>query len=463
MPKILPNKQSVAVLKHAPDVLRSIGYDSTRGYDPTGKTRSALKADQRELIRAAQIGLAAMERCKDDNEERSLEEAHEGLMALYDVIEDDVDERRSAPAETSAETRARRRPMSDTAEFRCDDLGSMAEISDKEPSETFALRSSQTYSDFIEKRSPNGEFRTLSTGAYLRAMVVGPKSDIEKRALSEGTDSAGGFTVPDVLSARLIDRLRAASVLFRAGAQTVPLLTDTSYIAKLVNEPVPAWRAENASIVESDPTFGRVTFQARSLAVIVRLSRELLEDSLNIETALPNVLAIALAQEVDRAGLLGTGTAPEPRGVSNFAGLTTSGFAGGDLENYLPLIRARTALRTANSDVTAYIMSPRDEGRLAGLLDGNGQPVNVPPAIAKVPMLTTSKIPVDLGTADDESVILAGDWARLMIGIRSTIRIEILRERYADVHQYAFVAHLRADFAAEHEAAFTKLSGVTIP
>lgn len=464
MPKILPNKQSVAVLKHAPDVLRSIGYDSNRGYDPTGKTRSALKADQRELVRAAQIGLAAMERCKDDNEARSLEEAHDGLMALYDVIEDDVDERRSAPAETSAETRARMRPLRDSDQsYSCGDAGSMAEISDNEPSETFALRSGQSYSEFIEQRSPKSEFRTLSTGAYLRAMVVGPKSDIEKRALSEGTDSAGGFTVPDVLSARLIDRLRAASVVFRAGAQTVPLLSDTSYIAKLVSDPVPAWRNENAAIAESDPTFARVTFQARSLAVIVRISRELLEDSLNIETALPNVLATALAQELDRAALLGTGTAPEPRGVSNFAGLTTSGFAGGDLENYLPLIRARTALRTANSDVTAYIMSPRDEGRLAGFIDANGQPLNVPPAIAKVPMLTTSKIPVDLGTADDESVILAGDWARLMIGIRSTIRIEILRERYADVHQYAFVAHLRADVAAEHEAAFTKLPGITIP
>jgi HK97 family phage major capsid protein len=149
--------------------------------------------------------------------------------------------------------------------------------------------------------------------------------------------------------------------------------------------------------------------------------------------------------------------------VANFTGLTANAYAGGDLTGYGPLIRARTALRNVNSDVTAYVLSPRDEGQLAGLVATDGQPINVPPAIAQVPMLTTNKIPTNLGVGTDESIILAGDWSRLMIGVRTAISITVLKERFADNMQYGFLAALRADVAAEQEAAFTKLTEVTLP
>jgi HK97 family phage major capsid protein len=195
----------------------------------------------------------------------------------------------------------------------------------------------------------------------------------------------------------------------------------------------------------------------------VKASRELLEDSLNMETVLPNLLTTALAQEMDRVALLGSGSAPEPRGVANFTGLTSNAFSGGALSSYAPLIQARTALREVDSDVTAYIMTPRDDGTLAGLVDGQSQPLLVPPAIRDIPLLVTSKMPTNLGAASPPSgsQIIAGDWARLLIGIRSEIRVEVLKELFAGNHQFGFVAWMRADVAAEHEAAFTVLDAIT--
>lgn len=108
------------------------------------------------------------------------------------------------------------------------------------------------------------------------------------------------------------------------------------------------------------------------------------------------------------------------------------------------LITARTALRTANSDVTGFVMSPRDEGTLADLKATDNQPLQRPPAIADVPMLVTSKMPVDGGAGSDESQIIAGDWSKLLIGMRTEISIEILRETFAANHQYGFVCHMRA-------------------
>ena len=84
---------------------------------------------------------------------------------------------------------------------------------------------------FVQAKSPS-EFNSLSLGKYLRGMTLGATSDLEHRALSEGTDSAGGYTVPTVLSAQLIDMLRADSVIMRAGAQAVPMARDNLSFAR---------------------------------------------------------------------------------------------------------------------------------------------------------------------------------------------------------------------------------------
>jgi HK97 family phage major capsid protein len=267
--------------------------------------------------------------------------------------------------------------------------------------------------------------------------------------------------VPEVTSARLIDLMRANSVLSQAGAQTVPLTTDETVFARLASDPVPAWRAENATVAESDPTFSRVLLKPKSLAVMVKAPLELLEDSINMETELPNILARALAVEVDRAGLVGSGSGNEPTGIVNYAALTANTFAGGALDSYTPLVTARTALHGANERLTGYVMSPRDEGTLAGLVDSTGQPMRKPEAIADTPMLWTSNMPTDGGTGTNESQIIAGDWAQLMLGMRSQIRIVTLRERFMDNLQFGFIAHIRADFAAARDSAFTVLDAIT--
>ncbi|WP_108484342.1 phage major capsid protein [Oceaniglobus ichthyenteri] len=326
---------------------------------------------------------------------------------------------------------------------------------------SYALAPEQRFTAWAQARDTGSEYRGLGLGQYLRAMVLGGKSDLERRALSEGTDGAGGYTVPDALSAQLIDRLRAQSVAIRAGAITVPLTSDQNYYAKLLTDPTPAWRDEAGAVAESDPTFGRVSLTPQSLAVQVKVSQELLEDSLNIGTALPNVLAAAMGLELDRVALLGTGTPPEPRGLANTSGIGTFAQDAG-IASYANLSKARTGILSANAGpVSAYIMHPRDEGAFTDLTDGQGQPLMAPKAVADIPILTTTAIPVDGGTGTDESTIFAGNFAHLMLGIRQDIRIELLKtSTYASNLQYTFLAHMRADVAVAHAGAFFTLTGV---
>lgn len=463
MPNIT-EKQAMALRKEARSVIQKLNITREKDFQPHKLDWRNLNEAEAEIRKASTALLGKMDEPGNESTRAAeIGEAHDGLMSLMDSITKEKDYRAQigdrGPRVDGASPFA---PRPDDTECRGSEDGDFDFTAADRSPRPYILRHGQSMVEFLARNgyATDHAIRGVTEGGFLRAMVTGAKTDRERRALAEGSDSAGGYTVPTVLAARLIDRLRAKSVVFKAGAQTMPLTSDHHVIARVASDPAPAWRMENAAIAESEPTFDAIQLVPRSLAVMVKVSRELLEDSVNLETALPEIMAAAMAVELDRVALLGTGTAPQPRGIASPSGLTASGFAGGDLD-YAALVKARTALRSVNHDMGAMILHARDEGTIAGLTDSTGQPLNIPPALANIPMLTTTAIPVDGGAGGDESMVLAGDFTKLLIGIRSAIRIEVSREVFAANHQYAFVAHLRADIAAEHNAAFTKLEGVT--
>ena len=411
---------------------------------------------------ARTAGRAVLDRAtpaSDDAQCAAVEQAADGFSHLLDAIRSEKDERSvtgSKEPRNAAETAAQlaKRPEYEPGVAHTGDTA--------ESVEGTALRSGQSFRAWAQARSSGSEtLRGMDAGKFLRAMVVDNKSDRERRALSEASDSAGGYTVPSVLSAELIDKARAASVVMQAGAQTVPLTSDSNTIAKVLTDPTPAWRDEAGAVANSDGTFGAVVLTPRSLAVAVDISAELMADSLNLATALPNILAAAMATELDRVALIGSGSAPEPTGVANTANINT--FAvDGEIANYRNLSKARTGILTANrGPVTAYVMHPRDEGSFLDLSDSNGQPLMAPSAVAQIPVLTTTSLPVDGGAGGDESTVFAGNFAHLLVGIRSGVQIELFKgPKYISNLQMTMVAHLRADIAVEDPGAFFTLTGV---
>lgn len=404
---------------------------------------------------ARQAAKALPDRIRDGDETRAaeMEAAFDLLNEIADLCEADKDARASnGDRGPWAGVDLDRRPIGHVGSTSAWDGGDAGEA------RHWNLKPEERSTTWAQARVQD-DYRGLDVGQFLRAAITGASTDVERRALAAGTDSAGGFTVPTILSAQLIDKLRAQSVVVQAGARTVPLEGKTN-VAKLLTDPVPAWRAENAAVNEADATFGQVTFDPQSLAVMCKVSFELMDDSVNIAEALPNIMAAALAQELDRVALLGSGTAPEPRGVANLDSVSTEAL-GGTLSNYGPFLRGRTALLTANvGEPSAIIAHPRDEGTVSAFVDSTGQPLNVPVRIGSVPMLTTTQIPIDGGAGSDESTIFVGDFTRLLIGMRQEIRVDLLRERYADNMQYGLIAHLRADMVAEHDQAFHTITGV---
>ena len=82
----------------------------------------------------------------------------------------------------------------------------------------YSLRSSVTFKAWAQPRVTE-QFNGLSVGSYFRSMISGCQNEQEARALSDGTNSAGGFTVPSILYPTLIDKLRLIQVPLFATSQ----------------------------------------------------------------------------------------------------------------------------------------------------------------------------------------------------------------------------------------------------
>ena len=317
------------------------------------------------------------------------------------------------------------------------------------------------------RRRPGCEDDGITLGAFFRGVANLPTTPAVRNALSKGTDSAGGFTVPNVVMPAILGALVPNSSLLQAGMPIVPLDDGAkTYTTAIVSGvPTAAWRSENGNVAESDPVFTGVVAAPQSLSFYFKISRELLADAQNIEQALLAAIGQAMAKELDRAGLRGTGTAPQPRGILNTSGIQaiTNGANGASLASYASLLSAVQAMLAADAPMpTAAIMAPRSLVKLGGLVDTTNQPLRRPPMLETLPMLTTSQIPTNLtvGSSTDCSEIYLGDFSKMAMMLRESLSVQLLTEAFATTGQIAFMCHCRADFAVLYPAAFSVITGV---
>ena len=144
-----------------------------------------------------------------------------------------------------------------------------------------------------------------SLGEFFRGIANMKTPQHVRNALSEGTNTAGGYTVPTVLLPGILNALVPASSLLNAGVSIGYLDTQQASsfnIPGIATIPTPGWRSEAGAIAESDPAFRSIAVTPRSLAFRFKVSRELLADSPDIDDALQTVVAAAFAKEIDRAG-----------------------------------------------------------------------------------------------------------------------------------------------------------------
>lgn len=312
-----------------------------------------------------------------------------------------------------------------------------------------------------------------SMGRVLRGLVLGGRAsdakqlEEERKAMSIGTDPAGGYTVAGTLASQWIDLLRANMVLSKAGALTVPMDNGTLTLARVTGDPTISWHGENGAITDTAPTLGAINLRAKTVVCLVKLSLELSQDSANIEQILERTITSAMANAIDSAGI---------NGVSENAGAAPTGIIALSGRNSVTSIGAPTSWDFAIDGmyelladnvpadrIGAMVAHPAVWKKMAKLKTGitnDNTPLTAPDEVAKLPKLWTTAAPLAGGTT---ATGIIADWRDLLFGVRQDISVRVLQETFLGTNlQIAVLAYARVDFAAARAASFCTLEGITV-
>ena len=403
------------------------------------------------------------------------EEIRTELRNILDTAPDGV---LTAEAETRAAELEADAARLNTAERRAGLLSELDQRADAKPVEqrgnddgvsVFGLKPEQRMSDFVA-RTQGTPTAGLSVGRTIRGVLTGKwdGAEAERRAMGTTIGTAGGYLIPDPIASNVLDLARNASVIVRAGATTIPMANQNLTVVRVLTDPTAAFRGEGATITESDGSFGAINLRAHSLAALVRVNNELLDDAPMFASVLDQQLAAALALKLDYAALYGTG-AGQPLGLRGTDGVNQvsmgdNGLAMPDYDDVLDLLQE---IEEANGTATTAVMAPRTRTKLAKLVTGIASDLGklTPPAEwSALRRLVSNQVSITetQGSSGAASTMFVGDFSQMAVAIRQDITIEATR--VADTafakNQTLVRAIMRADVAVFRPSHFGRLIGI---
>lgn len=264
--------------------------------------------------------------------------------------------------------------------------------------------------------------------------------------LSIGSDTEGGYLVPDEYEKTLVEALeeenffrKLATVITTSGGERkIPIVT-----AKGTAE----WIEEAAAYPFSDDTFGQVTLGAYKLATMIKISEELLNDSaFNMESYISKEFARRIGTKEEEAFIVGDGTG-KPSGIFNSeeADVTVSGSAL-SFDNIMDLYYS---LRSTYRNKAVWILNDSTIKAIRKLKDGNGNYIwqpsvreGEPDKILNRPYFTSVYAPE---ISSGNKVLAFGDFSYYWIADRQGRSFKRLNELYAPNGQVGFLVSQRVD------------------
>lgn len=316
-------------------------------------------------------------------------------------------------------------------------------------------------------------FKAYAFGQWVRSTmgVASAKAWVKDnlKAQSEGTTTAGGFTVPDPLSSDLI-YLREQYGVARQNCKIYPMSSDTLAVPNGTGSTSVYYPNENAAITPSDMTFSQVTLTAKKMAILTQVSKELAEDSIiDFGATLARDMAFAMAKEEDRVVFKNTVDATSGidgilYAVSNLDGTKTN------IGNAVVFTTAQTpAFSPALADLRAMVgkvptyatnakwymhkriwfdaIAPRLDALSGNNIADLQQAYGDNPTLYGWPVVFVQNMPSTL--AASTPYILLGDLsAGTVFGDRRGVTIEVSDQYYFNVDSLAFKATSRYGFKA---------------
>jgi len=288
-----------------------------------------------------------------------------------------------------------------------------------------------------------------SRDEYKRDFFAAMRGKQITNVLSEGVDADGGYLVPTEFETSIVQGLNEDNVI-RKLAKTITTSAERK-VPIAATPSVATWVAENGAIPESGVTFDQKTLDAFKLTDLVKVSVELLADSMfDLEAYLSAEFARAIGVAEEQAFCVGTGTG-QPTGIFRETGgaqigTTASSQTAVSFDDVISLVyslkspyRRNAVFLTNDSTVSAF----------RKLKDSNGQYLwqpalqqGQPDRLLGYPLYTSPYVPV---IASGALTVAFGDFANYWIADRAGRTLQRLNELYAGNGQVGFLATERVD------------------
>jgi HK97 family phage major capsid protein len=320
-------------------------------------------------------------------------------------------------------------------------------------------------SNAAQQQRSDGEMR----GYTVPVDVLRPSREGSQRDLVVGTSTAGGHTVAtDLLAESFIDLLRNNMALQGLGARMLTDLNGNIAIPRQTGGATAYWVAESGAPTESQQAFDQVAMTPKTVGAYTDISRKLLlQSSIDVEAFVRQDLAVTLALAIDLAGINGSGSSNQPRGVLNTSGIgSVVGGTDGAAPDYADIVGLETAVAVDNAAIGSlgYLTNAAVRGKLKlteKFSGTNGNPVwedgnNLNGYSAAV----SNQVPSNLtkGSASGIcSAIMFGNWADLLIGMWGGLDLMVDPFTSSTSGTVRIVALQDVDVAVRHAESFSAM------
>jgi len=285
--------------------------------------------------------------------------------------------------------------------------------------------------------------------AFWKAMKNKNSFDVQN-ALQVGTDSEGGYLVPDEFERTLVEALQEENI-FRQLATIITTSSGDRKIPVVATKGTASWVDEEGAIPESDDAFGQVSIGAYKLATMIKVSEELLNDSVfNLEQYIAKEFGRRIGAKEEEAFFVGDGTG-KPTGIFNATGgagvgVTTASASAITIDEIMDLFYS---LKSPYRKNAVFVTNDATVKSIRKLKDGNGQylwqpsvTAGQPDTILNRPLKTSAYVPAIAAAA---KTIAFGDFSYYWVADRQGRAFQRLNELYAATGQVVFKATQRVD------------------
>lgn len=284
--------------------------------------------------------------------------------------------------------------------------------------------------------------------AFWKAMKSKNSFDVQN-ALQVGTDSEGGYLVPDEFERTLMEALEEEN-LFRQLAKVITTSSGDKKIPVVAAKGTASWVEEEGVIPEADDTFGQVSIGAYKLATMIKVSEELINDSVfNLEQYIAKEFARRIGAKEEEAFLVGDGVG-KPTGVFHATGagvgITTASSSAITFDELMDLYYSVKSPYRKNA---VFVTNDSTVKVIRKLKDGNGQylwqpsvTAGQPDTLLNRPVKTSAYAPAFAASAKP---LAFGDFSYYWIADRQGRAFQRLNELFAATGQVGFKATQRVD------------------